>query len=461
MVGGHRTGKSSLLRRYLLDCYTAQYLPTVAVDVHNRMLGQTHADQMGAPVRIQFWDISHAELRGRCVSKYLVGVHCALLVFDITDRRSVQYVDAWRKQIEENAKPGFGTRASGDNGRGRGKSPIPLYLLVNKEDGGRHVVQQADLELYARQCGYRGWWHTSARSGLNVREAFSHVVDTIVEQVAYTKLEARCQEQLASAMYRDLSGGVSPLVPAMASAQDMSRSMSNGSEDGSAVSRAESPAQSTSDVSAAALATLMQLREVEMKGNTFFLGLAGQLAMLLRLVPAEWQADVVRLEEQREREYAEFTARCSEAYNSSSQFQDASADEVSAEYRQSASVKLSADIVLQLNVFLAKATAVWQAAISQLEMTVALTSAQAVGLIDPANTNAAPLLQASSAPASRPRSASLDVLTSLPQPQASDAVRWSRSGAAESQTSPTYPSPQEATVKGFGVRNAGFKGQAR
>ncbi|XP_031822476.1 ras-related protein Rab-13 isoform X2 [Sarcophilus harrisii] len=86
-----------------------------------------------------------------------------ILVYDITDEKSFENIQNWMKSIKENASAG-----------------VERLLLGNKCDMEvKRKVQREQAEKLAREHGIR-FFETSAKSSLNVDEAFSSLARDIL-----------------------------------------------------------------------------------------------------------------------------------------------------------------------------------------------------------------------------------------------------------------------------------------
>jgi len=63
LVGGEGAGLTSIVRRFQLACFTSAHTPTVGADVTSITLDKHLSDKLGAPTRMQFWDVAYREVR--------------------------------------------------------------------------------------------------------------------------------------------------------------------------------------------------------------------------------------------------------------------------------------------------------------------------------------------------------------------------------------------------------------
>ncbi len=169
LVGERGVGKSSLVRRYVLDVFSDKYVQTLGTKVSKKEVDLFVPQQdLRIHALIQVWDImGHLGFRDLLRAAYFHGCQGILAVCDVTDEPTLGSLDAWLEGA---------TEIAGD---------IPVHLLVNK----------VDLEPAIREEAVRGfagpkeipYLYTSAKRGDNVTRAFEDLTRRITEPV----LEAR------------------------------------------------------------------------------------------------------------------------------------------------------------------------------------------------------------------------------------------------------------------------------
>ena len=124
-------------------------------------------------VKAQIWDTAGEE-RYRSVTKaYYKGAKGALLVYDITKRRSFENIDNWLIDLRTN-----------------GDKDILIMLIGNKSDlKDSREVSKDEAESKAEQYNIP-FFETSAKNGENITNSFSH----LVEEIYKTNLSARLDE---------------------------------------------------------------------------------------------------------------------------------------------------------------------------------------------------------------------------------------------------------------------------
>ena len=162
LAGEPMVGKTSLIRRYVLDEYDDRYIATLGAKVTKKELD--HGDG-GGPVTMILWDIwGNKNVRELLKDAYYHGAHGIIAVCDVTRPETLDELDGWAHAIRS---------VAGD---------IPVCLLANKVDlVEERLLKEADVKSFATA---RGWpFHlTSAKTGEHVEEAFGAMVDTILRE---------------------------------------------------------------------------------------------------------------------------------------------------------------------------------------------------------------------------------------------------------------------------------------
>lgn len=153
---------------------------------------------------------------------------------------------------------------------------------------------------------------TSARDGTGVREAFTSLLETVVDLLSYKKLEDKCNRKLARESQKRLSSSLSFSTQNLyEAASDMRRSSHNSSPNSMGDTDATSDGYSSLSTSPRGSEVefdpeSMSLRDLESKGNNFYLELAGRLSVYMAYADRQRQRDLEQLEIRRVTEYAEF-----------------------------------------------------------------------------------------------------------------------------------------------------------
>jgi small GTP-binding protein len=164
LVGDVGVGKTSLIRRFVMDVFDDKYIATIGTKVTKKEM-DFKDPRTGEKLRIMLlvWDImGQPSFREVLREAYFYGAEGALAVCDITSKESLGELRYWVKAM---------TSTTGE---------IPIVFLGNKcdlKDDMRVTMQ--DLEVFSMKQGAPAML-TSAKTGYNVESAFSALVDMIL-----------------------------------------------------------------------------------------------------------------------------------------------------------------------------------------------------------------------------------------------------------------------------------------
>ena len=177
LMGEGGVGKTSLIRRFVLNEYQDTYLHTLGTKVSKIALTVPY----GADVEVQM-DMSIFDIMGQHGFRDLVretyfhGAQALLAVCDVTRLDSLSALDEWIPSALEIA---------GD---------VPVFILVNKKDLiDRRAFTEEQVQKVAEPFG-APWVMTSARTGEAVEDAFNALAIEVVDRAMRTE-QARAVER--------------------------------------------------------------------------------------------------------------------------------------------------------------------------------------------------------------------------------------------------------------------------
>jgi len=161
LVGEAAVGKTSLVRRYVLDEFDDRYITTLGAKVSKRELGYEVPDK-DASVRMDMtvWDIMGEKgFRDLLKEAFFPGAKGVLAVADLTRYSTLKELDDWVQSV---------FNVVGE---------IPVVYAINKIDLKDEVmILYGDKEIeQAARAFDAPHYYTSARTGENVESAFRHL----------------------------------------------------------------------------------------------------------------------------------------------------------------------------------------------------------------------------------------------------------------------------------------------
>ncbi|CAG9585666.1 unnamed protein product [Danaus chrysippus] len=175
LLGDSGVGKTCMLVRFRDGTFLAgNYISTVGIDFRNKVVTVD-----GIKVKLQIWDTAGQERFRSVTHAYYRDAHALLLLYDVTNKTSFDNIRAWLGEIREYAQ-----------------DDVVIMLLGNKSDSGlERAVRREEGQRLAREYQV-AFMETSAKTGLNVEAAFSHVARSLVAKanpVDTSRLAVRAQ----------------------------------------------------------------------------------------------------------------------------------------------------------------------------------------------------------------------------------------------------------------------------
>lgn len=158
LLGAFGVGKTSLIRKYVLNVYSEKYLSTVGVKIDKKLVRLNS----GREVTLLIWDLEGHEDVSEIAQNYLQGMSGYFLVADGTRLDTVKKAQETQKKLE-GLFPG-----------------LPTAALMNKRDlEGEWSLRPGDISFFtAKRIRVL---ETSAKTGLGVEEGFQHIAQKMVD----------------------------------------------------------------------------------------------------------------------------------------------------------------------------------------------------------------------------------------------------------------------------------------
>ncbi len=164
LVGDPGVGKTSLVRRFVLDQFNDRYITTVGTKVTKKKMKLTLQDgAIKAEVILMIWDVAGQKKTLQTKQMYFRGSKGALVVCDLTRHETLEGLKSIISDVQ------------GETGN------IPIIVMANKAD----LVDEIKYGVQdIRDClGEVKIFITSAKTGVNVEEAFAGIGEDIVQIV--------------------------------------------------------------------------------------------------------------------------------------------------------------------------------------------------------------------------------------------------------------------------------------
>jgi small GTP-binding protein len=166
IAGAKDVGKSSLIARFCDNIFKEDMKATIGVDFKRKAMTVkgVHKDIL---LELNIWDFAGEEKYRTLFPSYAHGASAAFVLFDTTNKESLNDLDNWIEIIDENSFPN-----------------IVKQIVATKIDlnGERQVSIEEATEFYKKYDWCEGITGTSSKTGENVEEAFLDVVKKIIKR---------------------------------------------------------------------------------------------------------------------------------------------------------------------------------------------------------------------------------------------------------------------------------------
>ncbi|CAG5097444.1 Oidioi.mRNA.OKI2018_I69.XSR.g15079.t2.cds [Oikopleura dioica] len=173
LVGDSTVGKSALLKRFTEGSFAETSDPTVGVDFFARVIEIEDSVPDFSRCRLQIWDTAGQERFRSIARSYYRNAVGALIVYDITSRKSFENASNWLKDAQLHAENG-----------------IAIALAGQKSDlDARREVSTEEAETWAHENNLP-FLETSAKNDYNVERIFSKLAVDIYNRINDGRLKS-------------------------------------------------------------------------------------------------------------------------------------------------------------------------------------------------------------------------------------------------------------------------------
>jgi len=174
LVGDTRVGKSCILTRFVQGTFDRHMPATIGAAFLTKVVATE-----GVPVRLQLWDTAGQEKFRSLAPMYYRSSAVAQLVFDVTNKSSLDGLEDWQAEIADKAPHN-----------------IKLVVIGNKIDlESERVIAKSAGEEFAKKLGAVYYGETSAESGDGINEVFKFIAELDIDQDNVQETPKRVEPQ--------------------------------------------------------------------------------------------------------------------------------------------------------------------------------------------------------------------------------------------------------------------------
>jgi Ras-related protein Rab-6A len=159
LLGNVSVGKTSIVGRYIDNFFQDNYVCTIQAEQRSKIIDE----DSNTSIRLDIWDTSGQEKFRSITRQYYRDCHGAILVFDLTNKKSFEQLPIWIEDIKT-----FGGKDT------------EIVILGNKSDlvEKREIPQNVINDFIDGEYSY---FEVSAKNGNNISLAFDKLKKLIME----------------------------------------------------------------------------------------------------------------------------------------------------------------------------------------------------------------------------------------------------------------------------------------
>ncbi|EAY11744.1 small GTP-binding protein, putative [Trichomonas vaginalis G3] len=174
LVGDTKVGKSCVLSRFVQGTFDRNMPATIGAAFLTKVITTS-----SGPVRLQLWDTAGQEKFRSLAPMYYRSSSVALMVYDVTQKESLDSLDDWASEIADKAPHNIKFVVIGN------KCDMTEERVISTEMG-KNVAQQLGATLFGE---------TSAKTGEGISEIFSKIAELDINQEEIIETTTRVQNR--------------------------------------------------------------------------------------------------------------------------------------------------------------------------------------------------------------------------------------------------------------------------
>ena len=156
MLGESGVGKTCILERYLFNSFDENNIPTRTAGFHPKSIISHNGKN---EIEFRIWDTAGQEVYRSLTSFYYKDANAAIIVYDVTKRKTFDEVQFWISEVKE-----------------KGQNDCLILLVGNKCDCIQNiVVEESDIRELAKKNNIE-FMIVSAKEGINISNMFLYII---------------------------------------------------------------------------------------------------------------------------------------------------------------------------------------------------------------------------------------------------------------------------------------------
>ncbi|KAJ3228319.1 GTP-binding protein [Clydaea vesicula] len=150
IIGESGAGKSSILLRFIDDSFSHSFITTIGIDFKIKTV-----EIDGKLIKLQIWDTAGQERFRNITNAYYRGAMGIFIVYDVTDRKSFESLNEWKRNVEK-----LSTK------------DVTVILIGNKcdmESDRKISIEEGRAKANEFNCNF---FETSSKNNIGIEEAF-------------------------------------------------------------------------------------------------------------------------------------------------------------------------------------------------------------------------------------------------------------------------------------------------
>lgn len=157
LVGDFGTGKTSLIRRYVDNSFSEDYISSIGVSISKKNISTSNNE-----TTMMIWDIEGKTDLKPIFKQYLLGSKGFIIVADLSREKTIESIKEHIKLCEEIS------------------TELPIFIALNKAD--IKSVDYDETKLRNLSSSIVNIYTTSAKSGNSVEDLFIELNDSVIER---------------------------------------------------------------------------------------------------------------------------------------------------------------------------------------------------------------------------------------------------------------------------------------